>query len=102
MTKAGKCVPRLDIEERGALEKALSRVSGKVYLFGSRLNPNVRGGDIDILVFSDRDAYRLSKGISTTFFKNCEEKVDVVVMDPKKMTREQKAFVKTLKMERLK
>lgn len=46
---------RLDKNERVALERAIDGVEGDVYLFGSRADDTARGGDIDILVFSDAE-----------------------------------------------
>jgi hypothetical protein len=61
-----------------------------------------KGGDIDLLVFSDEEPFALSRRIATRFFMNCEEKIDVVVMNPACMTPEQDAFVRTLAKIRLK
>ena len=93
---------RLDKEQKAALEKAIENVNGEVYLFGSRVDDNKRGGDIDILIFSEKDAYKLSRQVSVKFFMECEEKIDVTVMNPNKLTREQEAFLKVIKMERIK
>ncbi len=40
---------RLDECERKALKKALKDFKREVYIFGSRFDPNKKGGDIDIL-----------------------------------------------------
>lgn len=95
-------IMRLDKEQKAALEKAVENVNGEVYLFGSRVDDNKRGGDIDILIFSEKDAYKLSRQVSVKFFMECEEKIDVTVMNPNKLTREQEAFLKVIKMERIK
>lgn len=92
---------RLDKMERQALKKALQRVKGEVYLFGSRIDPKKRGGDIDLLIYSRENSYNLSRRVRTAFFEFCEEKIDVVVMHPNKMTSEQRAFVSTLNMVRM-
>lgn len=70
---------RLDETEAMALRSALKDVEDSVYLFGSRTDDSKRGGDIDILIFSDKDPYELSRKISVDFFMECEEKLDVVV-----------------------
>ncbi len=93
---------RLDNEEKIALEQAIKDLNDKVYIFGSRVDEKKRGGDIDILVYSDKNAYQLSQEISIKFFMHCEEKIDVVVMNPKKLTREQKAFLNVIKKQRIK
>ena len=59
---------RLDQEEKEALNYAIQGVSGDVYLFGSRADEKKRGGDIDILVFSEENALTLSREISVRFF----------------------------------
>lgn len=93
---------RLDKEQKAALAKAIENVKGEVYLFGSRVDDGKNGGDIDILVFSKENASRLAREISVKFFMECEEKIDVIVMNPDQLTREQEAFLKVIKMEKLK
>ena len=93
---------RLDAEQTSALEYALNLVTDEVYLFGSRLDPAKKGGDIDLLVFSKQDSFQLSQQITLRFFEKCEEKIDVVVMDPNRLTEEQQAFLNLIEKQRLK
>jgi len=91
---------RLDSIERTALKQALIDIEGEVYLFGSRVDNSKRGGDIDLLVFSEKDPFELSREIAIKFFMKCEEKLDVVVMHPKRRSNAEEAFLKMLKLER--
>lgn len=93
---------RLDSVQKAALEKAIEDVDGEVYLFGSRVDETRKGGDIDILIFSEGDPFKLSRDVSVKFFMECEEKIDVTVMNPNKLSGEQQAFLKVIKMEKLK
>ena len=93
---------RLDAEQTSALEYALNLVTDEVYLFGSQLDPSRKGGDIDLLVFSKQDSFQLSQQITLRFFEKCEEKIDVVVMDPSRLTEEQQAFLNLIEKQRLK
>ena len=93
---------RLDAEQTSALEYALGLITDEVYLFGSRLDPAKKGGDIDLLVFSKQDSFQLSQQITLRFFEKCEEKIDVVVMDPNRLTDEQQAFLNLIEKQRLK
>lgn len=93
---------RLDELEKSALRHALENVPGEVYLFGSRTDDSRKGGDIDLLVFSSESPYMLSRDIALRFFKVCEEKIDVVVMDKDNLTQDQQAFLNTIEMEPLK
>ena len=93
---------RLDAEQTSALEYALDLITDEVYLFGSRLDSAKKGGDIDLLVFSKQDSFQLSQQITLRFFEKCEEKIDVVVMDPSRLTEEQQAFLNLIEKQRLK
>jgi len=92
---------RLDKNQLKALKHALKEVDGEVFLFGSRVDDDKRGGDIDILVFSENNPFKLSRQISIDFFSECEEKIDVVVMNPNSLTKEQQAFLNIIKREKI-
>ncbi len=93
---------RLDKTEQKALANALTDINDEVYVFGSRLRHDGKGGDIDLIVFSKEESLSLSRKIAQRFFKECEEKIDVLVMDKDNLTEEQEAFVSTLEMKRIK
>ena len=93
---------RLDTLQKNALKKAVKNVGKDVWLFGSRVDNNKRGGDIDILIFSNKNPYKLSQEVSINFFKECEEKIDVVVINPNNLTQEQKAFLNVINKVKLK
>jgi predicted nucleotidyltransferase len=89
----------LDIE-RKALTHALKGVEGDAYLYGSRVNPLAKGGDIDLLVFSrENSPYRLSRDIAVRFRMECDEKIDVLVINPDRISEEQKPFLKLIQRE---
>jgi predicted nucleotidyltransferase len=88
--------------QKTALDRAIENVNGEVYLFGSRVDDNKKGGDIDILIFSEEDSYELSQEVSVNFFMECEEKIDVKVMNPNKLTVEEQAFLNVITMEKIK
>ena len=93
---------RLDPIEKEALDHALQNVKGEVFLFGSRVDHSKKGGDIDILIFSPESPFHLSRKVSVMFKMECDEKIDVIVMNPQKMTEEQQAFLNTLVLEKIK
>lgn len=72
---------RLSPEEKKALKKALRDFKGEIYLFGSRLREDLRGGDIDLLLFPAKpvDPVKLRLEVKARFFLECEEDIDVVV-----------------------
>ncbi|WP_198264316.1 nucleotidyltransferase domain-containing protein [sulfur-oxidizing endosymbiont of Gigantopelta aegis] len=95
---------RLDSTQQAALKLAFQNLNkeDEVYLFGSRVDDNKKGGDIDLLIFSAKDSFELSRKISQEFFKHCEEKIDVLVVHPQNQTQEQKLFTSSLKKVPLK
>ena len=93
---------RLDPVEHQALMQAIRGIPAEgVYLFGSRVDDARRGGDIDLLIFSEAPAFELSRQVAVKFFVECEEKLDVVVMNPRSLTEEQQAFLATLRLEKI-
>ena len=79
--------------EKFALFNAIKNINQKVYLFWSRTYDDKKWGDIDILVINDtnKNNLELSLFIEREFFKNCEEKLDVVIL-PKVMNEKEKLF----------
>ena len=48
---------RLDPRQKAALRAAIKGVSGEVFLFGSRVDDALRGGDIDLLILTHEEPY---------------------------------------------
>ena len=73
---------RLDKEEQKALENAIKDVSGEVYLFGSRVDDNKQGGDIDLLIISATMGKHEKRHIRRMFFDQFgEQKMDIILDD---------------------
>lgn len=89
---------RLDLQESQALAYALAHETGvDVAVFGSRTQPDRRGGDIDLLVLGKVPEFETSQRIATRFFSRCEEKIDVIVINPETATSSQQAFLNNIK-----
>jgi len=73
---------RLTTEERKLLKASIYTLdnSAKIYLFGSRVNDQKRGGDIDLLVFSNNLSRKNIRQIKDKFFRKFgEQRLDLVV-----------------------
>lgn len=93
---------RLDDIEAAALAAAIDGIHAySVELFGSRVNPARRGGDIDLLILSDSPRFETARRVSSQFFLHCEERIDVVVLDPEKLTAAEEAFLQSLRRVRV-
>jgi hypothetical protein len=93
---------RLDDLEVLGLAAALEGIEADaIDLFGSRVDPSARGGDIDVLVMTAAPSLETARRISTRFFTRCEERIDVCVIDPTRVTEAQKAFVSQLRRVRV-
>jgi len=93
---------RLDEYEMNALLFAINDIKDEVFLFGSRTYPHKKGGDIDIMIFSKNDSLKLSMEIRRRFFMQCEEKIDVLVLDKENLSEENKSFINTLNLVKIK
>lgn len=75
---------RLRPEEIETIKKSLSAIdpTAKVYLFGSRTDPNEQGGDIDLLILSKRLKRKDIRPVRRNFFDRFgEQKIDIVLDD---------------------
>lgn len=73
---------RLSEIEISAIKKnvLLFDAAAEIYLFGSRTNNEAKGGDIDLLVISDKIGFNEKLKIKSGLFKEIEEqKIDIVV-----------------------
>lgn len=93
---------RLYDDEINALNVAIENVRGEVYIFGSRVDDTKKGGDIDVLIFSKEEPYKLSQQVSLKFSSILNSKLDVIVFDKDNLKKEQQAFINTLQLERIK
>ena len=70
-----------------AIKDAVQQVFGnkaKVYIFGSRANPEQKGGDIDILVLVPQleDKYKKKIELLSMLYKKLgERKIDLIITD---------------------
>jgi hypothetical protein len=91
---------RLSDQELAALRIALRDVPyQQAFLFGSRTDPRRRGGDVDLLLFSAAPAFQIAHTVSSRYAAQLEAKLDVLVINPGKITPEQEAFLATLTLE---
>jgi len=52
----------------------------KIFLFGSRVNDSLKGGDIDILILSDTLTFDDKLAIKKAIFEKLEEqKIDIII-----------------------
>ena len=73
---------RLYKEEIEVLKKKLATFSldAKLYLFGSRVDDSARGGDIDLLIISDKVTKKDLRLLRVDFFKHFgEQKLDILL-----------------------
>lgn len=93
---------RLSDAEVAALRTALSGVSYRhAFLFGSRTNEKAKGGDIDLMLYSDAPAFDTARRVSSRFAQVFDSRLDVLVVDPDHLSVEQSAFIATLTLEPL-
>jgi len=89
---------RLNSFERESIKNAFYEVfgSGRIYLFGSRVDDTKRGGDIDLYLYPDKigeDMYQKKIKFLVELDKTIgEQKIDVVIAKDKSRFIEQVAL----------
>lgn len=79
----------------------MKNTNAKAYLFGSRIDPQKKSGDVDLLLFSKDDPFELSRKVTVGYQTVCDEKIDVIVMDPNNLAEEQENFLALIKKVRI-
>lgn len=73
---------RLDPKEIETLKSSLKELdrNAKIYLFGSRIDDNKKGGDIDLLVISRKLDKKSVRPLKHKFYENFgEQKIDIII-----------------------
>jgi uncharacterized protein len=73
---------RITEEEKQVFINAVKKQDNeaKIFLFGSRTDDYKKGGDIDLLIISEQNAWELEKEIRFEIFSYIEEqKIDIIV-----------------------
>ena len=93
---------RIDDVEVEALAAAVDGIAAEaIELFGSRTDPARRGGDIDLLILTAAPRLETARRVSRRFFAQCEERSDVVVLHPDRLTAAADAFLQSLRRVRI-
>ncbi len=93
---------RLDETQKQALINALDGVDGEIFLFGSRVDSNKKGGDVDILIFTDSsEQIELKWNIQNKYLMEADESIDVIVFNNNSMTNEQNIFISNINKVRI-
>jgi len=88
---------RLNDLEQNSIKKAFKDVfkHGEIYLFGSRVNDNKRGGDIDLYIIPQiKENLREKKSLflSKLYEYIGEQKIDIIIAKDKNRLIEQEAI----------
>ncbi|MEW6618944.1 MAG: nucleotidyltransferase domain-containing protein [bacterium] len=73
---------RLSSEEISAIKSTIMKIDleAKIYLFGSRVDDTQRGGDIDILIWSNKLTNEHKRKIRLNLYELLgEQKIDLVI-----------------------
>ncbi|MGZ3633564.1 MAG: nucleotidyltransferase domain-containing protein [Parachlamydiaceae bacterium] len=73
---------RISQHEQNAIKNVITQLDpqAKIYLFGSRVDDNARGGDIDLLILSELITERDRRKIRVELFEKLgEQKLDLVI-----------------------
>jgi hypothetical protein len=54
-----------------------------------------------LLILTDAPRFETARWVSSRFFMNCEERIDVVAMDPENLTSAEAAFLHSLRRVRI-
>lgn len=93
---------RLSVKEKTALTHAVKDFDpqARIYLFGSRVDDTDKGGDIDVLIFSQKLTFKDKLNIKAKLFEMiAEQKIDLLIARDTNDPFVQMAFEKSLELK---
>lgn len=94
---------RLETREIKALQYALKNFQGEVMIFGSRLNDNQKGGDIDLLLIPEKPLNRLKTklDIQRRFMESANQSLDIVMFDSSPFVKEIMTYAQRIDIQNM-
>ncbi len=92
---------KLEETKKKAVSNALKDVNGEAFLYRPKKGKDADSKEVEILIFSKEDPLEVSREVAQRYFLFCEEKLDVIVMDPDRLSKEQEAFLDSINREPL-
>jgi predicted nucleotidyltransferase len=75
---------RLKEDEKKVLREIFKEYQNiEIFLFGSRLNDNLKGGDLDLIIKTNKEAQKIALEIQMKFLYEIDESINVIVYDEK-------------------
>lgn len=93
---------RLSVKEKTAIIHAVKDFDpqARIYLFGSRVDDTEKGGDIDVLIFSNKLSFEDKLNIKARLFEMIDEqKIDLLIAKDCNDPFVQMAFEKSLELK---
>ncbi len=96
---------RLKEYQINALKQIFKDIEGELYLFGSKVDINRKGGDVDILLISpnkENTNLKTQLNLTRSYQQIVDERIDIQILPTEdNMSKEQKIFFNFIEKQRL-